>query len=516
MAFFGRKKDEGAPLAQEQADATPPEKANGKEKKADKDTPNLVVAPDKAKKFWDHAKTADQTSNYEYAMQLWLRGLRYDPTDLSALESFVISAFKFNDSKNGKKGPSRETIKEFSGKDGINPYLSTLLAWATKPREAVLIIRATVASNKLNIDETTYWLAERAMAILASEAKPRKSLCLQLMDVFSDIGAYEKAVACGEIAVHHNPDDGQLAAKVKDLAAQAAMSKGGFDESGKEGGFRKNIRNLDEQQALEDEDRIVKTEETIERMIKKEEHKLKLNPDDMPSLLKLTDLLKQRSAPGDEKRAFDLLNQAYIKTREFRFRQGAGEIKLRALRRKVVARKEAAKANPENEQAQQAAQTIEQEYKDLEIEEFTLRAKNYPTDLRLKFDLGKRHFERGEHEKAIALFQESQNEARSRVMSRSYLSRSFLEIGWIDEAVQTIRDAMAVHKSPNDDIGLELRYILLTALERKGAQDRDLDAALEADKIASAIAIQQISYRDVRARREAIKRLIADLRAKAS
>jgi hypothetical protein len=515
LAFFGRKKDEGASLAEKQVNASSPGETNGSSKKDEKDAPNLVIAPEKAKRFWDHAKTADQTSNYEYAMQLWLRGLRYDPTDLSALESFVMSAFKFNDSKNGKKGPSRETVKEFAGKDGINPYLSSLLAWATKPRESVLIVRATIASNKLHIDETTYWLAERAMAILASETKPRKSLCLQLMDVFSDLDAFEKAVECGELAVRHNPEDGQLAAKVKNLAAQAAMSKGGFDESGKEGGFRKNIRNLDEQQATEDEERIVKTEETIERMIKKEEHNLKLNPDDMPSLLKLVDLLKQRSAAGDEKRAFDLLNQAYTKTKEFRFRQGAGEIKLRALRRKMVARQEAAKANPDDEQAQQAAQTLEQEYNDLEIEEFTLRVKNYPTDLRIKFELGKRHFERGDYESAIALFQESQNEARSRVISRSYLGRSFLEIGWVDEAIQTIRDAMDVHKSADDDTGLELRYILLTALQRKAAQDRDLDAANEADKIASAIAIQQISYRDIRARREEIKKLIAELRSSA-
>ena len=120
--------------------------------------------------------------------------------------------------------------------------------------------------------------------------------------------------------------------------------------------------------------------------------------------------------------------------------------------------------------------------------------------------------DRKNYEDAIALLQESQHEARHRVVSRTYLGRSFLEIGWIDEAIQTIRDAMDVHKSSDDDTGLELRYFLLTSLQKKADQDRDLDAAVEADKIASAIAIQQISYKDVRARRDEIKKLISSLR----
>ena len=92
------------------------------------------------------------------------------------------------------------------------------------------------------------------------------------------------------------------------------------------------------------------------------------------------------------------------------------------------------------------------------------------------------------------------------------LGSVYLSVGDYDEAIQTIRDAMAVHKSSDDDVGLELRYFLLTSLQKKADQDRDLDSAVEADKIASAIAIQQISYKDVRARRDEIKKLISALR----
>jgi hypothetical protein len=38
----------------------------------------------------------------------------------------------------------------------------------------------------------------------------------------------------------------------------------------------------------------------------------------------------------------------------------------------------------------------------------------------------------------------------------------------------------------------------------------------EADKIASSIAVQSITFKDIRTRRDAIKKLLAELRAKAS
>ena len=224
MALFGRKKDGADQRPHDTGSPDGDEGAKGKGRKSEDSAVGVSISPDKARRFWEHARTADQTANYEYALQLWLRGLRFDPTDMTALESFVRSALEFNQSKNGKKGPSRETIREFSGRDGVNPYLSALLTWATKPRDTAAIVRAAKAGAKLKIDEPTFWLAERAQTILRAESKPRKSLCTQLMAVFAELDAFEKAVQCGEMAVRLDPTDGQLAASVKNLAAQAAMA----------------------------------------------------------------------------------------------------------------------------------------------------------------------------------------------------------------------------------------------------------------------------------------------------
>ena len=54
-------------------------------------TPN----PATARKFFDPARTVHDSTNYEYAMTLWLQGLRHDPTSMSGLEGFIASSESF-------------------------------------------------------------------------------------------------------------------------------------------------------------------------------------------------------------------------------------------------------------------------------------------------------------------------------------------------------------------------------------------------------------------------------------
>jgi len=148
----------------------------------------------------------------------------------------------------------------------------------------------------------------------------------------------------------------------------------------------------------------------------------------------------------------------------------------------------------------------------MELAEYRLRVENYPTDIALKYELGRREFELGNLDEAISLFQESQHDPRSRSQSLRLLGESFLLKGWVDEAIDTFRGAIERHGSEADDMGRELRYGLMSALQSKAEQERSLEAATEAEKLASGIAIQQINFKDIRARRDELKKLVADLR----
>jgi hypothetical protein len=290
------------------------------------------------------------------------------------------------------------------------------------------------------------------------------------------------------------------------------MAKGGYEQAGEAGGFRSNVRDLEKQRRLDESERIVKSEDTLDRLVNDAAEDYAKRADDPAAIMLYAKRLMERGRPEDEKRAREVLKRGYETTKQFRFRETEGVLKLRIAQRKLAKYRDDAEQAKGDAKAAELYKQAQAQYAAMEIEEFKLRVDNYPTDLGLKFELGKRYFGHGDTEQAIALFQQSQEDARHRVESLNYLGQAFHKIGWVDEAVHTFRKALESHKTPSDEMGMELRYGLLISLQSKAQSERDQAIAEEADQLASAIAVQQIGYRDVRARRDAIKKLIAELK----
>ncbi|MBX3316944.1 MAG: hypothetical protein KF902_08805 [Phycisphaeraceae bacterium] len=505
MGLFGKKKDESS-----QASSATGTKPASEGASAGSGTD---PEPEKAQRFFDRAKTVHQTGSYEYAMQLWLQGLRFDPGSMSGLEGYFQSATLHAEKSGGKI--SKETAKVFDGKSPVEKFLLTLLAWSMKIKDASLAVKSTEAAAGLELAETAFWIGEKALVLSKGEAKPKKENFTRLLEAFAKVGAYDKAAEAGDVALRIDPGDGDLSGRVRNMSAQSTMAKGGFDQTGKAGGFRANIRDLDKQRQLEDADRIVKTEETIDRLIADSEEAYAKSPGDLAVIGAYAKRLRERGRPEDEEAAFRVLSKAFDETKQFRFRQEMGEIRLRRASRALRKHEEAAAANPENAELVEKASQARSQYRKMEIEEYKLRVASYPTDLGLKYELGRKYFESGQYEEAIALFQEAQSDPKLRGQVLGMLAECFLKIEWLDEAIQTYRRAIEVlGEMGSPTVLLELRYGLVIALQEKATKERDADSAVEGFRLASTIAIQQISYRDVRVRREQLKALVSELGGK--
>lgn len=473
--------------------------------------------PVKAARFFDRAKTIHESSQYEYATTLWLQGLRFDPTSLSALESFVVSAQAFAANEKRDK-PSKEQAKNFGGKGPVEKYLEALLWWGIRPTDPSLGMKVLDAAAKVDspgvsdMSAPGHWLGERVLGAAASNDKPKKDTFVKAMDLLAKLRCFDLAVKSGEVALRLDPSDANLEAEVRNMGAQMAMTRGGYEKTGQEGGFRANVRDAEKQRLLDEEGRSVRSEDATTRIVEAARADYESRPTDRNAIAKYARALQQSGRPEDEKAAYDLLTKAYDDTGEFRFRQAAGDLRLRFARRKVSEVKAAAEAKPGDEALAEKLKQAQAAFLKLELEEYTLRVENYPTDLGLKYELGVRCFITGDNDRAIALFQESQHDSRARSRSLNYLGKAFSRIGWNDEAVDTYRRALESLETETDDHGLEVRYGLMEALAAKARDHRDLAAAEEAYKIGSGIAIQQISYRDIRARRDELQGLVKELR----
>ncbi|MGE3313386.1 MAG: hypothetical protein AB7O66_25765, partial [Limisphaerales bacterium] len=161
--------------------------------------------PDKARAFFQHAATVHETGNFEYAIQSWLSGLKFDPEDLSALKGLLGSVAAFSSSAAGKKGLSKETTRPISGKSDSERYLSTMLDWAMSPADSGAAVRAAEAAMKLKLREPTEFLAEKALLLAARDKKPRKDWFLKLRDAFQSVERFDRSIEAAQVALKLDP-----------------------------------------------------------------------------------------------------------------------------------------------------------------------------------------------------------------------------------------------------------------------------------------------------------------------
>lgn len=503
LAIFGWKKGD--------SDGNNPDKKPGGEGGDTPKPPPPEFSPEKARKFFDRARDVHQATNFEYAMTLWLNGLRQDPTNLDAVIGFFRSADSFLNTKEGGKGPSKDTLNQFSGKGDVDKFLGHLLQFGVKSADTEAAIKSAQTALAIGARDTALWLAERAVAAAGREKKARKSHFVAIMEVYEGLQKFDRAVQCGEVAVKLDPADAKLSNHVRNLSAESTMSRGGYDESGKEGGFRKNIKDMDAQRRLEEADRVSKSEDVLTRQIDEAIAEYEKNPLDKPTITKIAKLLIERKTGPDIERALAVLDKAYADTQEYRFKMEASNLRLRLAKGKVDRLKEAAEKNPDDPDAKAVYDDARKRYMDAEIKEYEARVAAYPTDRVMKFELGRRLFEVARYEDCIAYLQEAKTEPKLRIKSQQALGHAFIAIGFFDGAIETYRAALDGQVA-DSELGMELRYGLMVSLRGRAEESDDLPSAEEAYKIASSIAIQSFSYKDIRQQREALKDLVARLK----
>jgi len=279
------------------------------------------------------------------------------------------------------------------------------------------------------------------------------------------------------------PYDPELLQALKNITARRTMSEGGYDglADGK-GSYRDILKNEEEAKALEQENRVQKSGDNTERLIREYEARLKAEPGNLKPVRQLAELYTVR-------KQFDLALKMYEKLK-------ASETGNDPTLDKAISDLMSKRLDHEAAQLDQAAPDYEEQHARLNAEKVALqlaecqkRVEKFPTDLGMRFELGVLYFSAGKIGEAIQEFQKAQNNPHKRVAALSYLAQCFAKRKMNDLAAKTLQNAIK-EKIVFDDEKKDLIYNLGSVLETMGKKEE----AIEQFKL---IYETDIGYRDV-------------------
>ena len=443
----------------------------------------------KAQVFFDYARTADGTGNYDYAIDMMLQGLAVDPDARSAHQYLRDIALKRKASGGKDLGMMARMKLKSPTKDDKANMLNAEKLLSYEPGNTDYMVTILQNAHKAGFYDTVMWMGPILLRANADSKNPDVNKFLILKDVYKDLRQWKLATEACHYALRLDEFNMDLQTELKNLGAQDTMDEGNYTKGGS---FRDSLNKADEQDRLIQEGKDVQSDDALLKSINDAEAAYKADPVD-GKLVRLVDALEKTESMEYENRAINVLEEAYNRTRQFRWRQRIGKIQIAQMLRAERQLAKAAKENPNDVQIQRDYAQFKKDRLENELNEYTLWAENYPTDLSLRYQQAIRLFALQRYDEAIPAFQHARQDPKVKNDASIALGKSFLEAGYVDEAIETLQAVIDEYQLKGDDRSKEMYYWQGRALEKKG----NIDLAI---KRYSQVAQWEFTYKDVQGR----------------
>jgi TolA-binding protein len=456
----------------------------------------MPEADAKAKLFFDRAAEAAASSNYDYAIEMYLEGLRRNPDALwdghLHLREMALSRL----AKGGKKPSMMDRIKYLGGKTPLEQLLNAEYLFAKDPNNlsyAEAMLKAAIAGD---YKQTARWAADLLFENNNTSGSPSLHRYILIKDSYAAIGLWDRALAACKYAARMKPDDDDIAGELQRLSAEMTVARGKYDQAGD---FRKSIKDRETQERLQSQESVVKTESYRKSAVELARENYKEDPESSLNIIGLADALTDLQTDQGEQEAINLLEDAYRKRQDFSFKERSGLIRIGQLRRKIREAEAIIEKNPEDGTAKTKHAGLLAQLGKEELEHYDLCVRNYPTDQKFKYEYGLRLLRNKRFDEAIPLFQESQKDPRHKIPAMDKIGLCFFMKGWFADAVDIFTQAIDSYEIKDDDTAKELRYNLARSFEEMGEKQKALE-------IYRKIAQSDFGYKDVSGRVDRLRK----------
>lgn len=452
--------------------------------------------PENLRAVWLKAMSAMELKNYAYAAQLYSSIVRAHPEFLLARQLARKAALAKNAGKKnllgGLSGSPLSTLK-------IQPLIKK------DPLAAIDALEKILENDPANVQANTL-LKEAALAanlpdiaefaletIIEVNPKDTKTMH-ELARLYMAHDKPEKAVDMYARITRVAPHDLAAVKGGKDAAAAVSMKRGGWDKEQTD--YRDLIKNKEEAVALEQQSRVVRSEEMIERLLAELHVKVEAEPQNIDASRRIAELYEQKE-DLENAIAWYQYAAAITNNTDPTLVRKASELRTRQFD-KAIADFEAYIANhagtPEAETARAQLEDLRRQRAEHLLEEARKRVERNPTDLMARFELGETLMKAGHFKEAIPELQKARQNPAVRLKAMNLLGRCYTERGMYDLAADTLL-AAASELHQMDDIKKAIVYDLGLVYEKMGQAEKSIECMKQ-------IYAVDYGYRDVAERVE--------------
>ncbi len=450
---------------------------------------DIETSRDKALVFFQRGEEVASTDNFDYAIDLFLEGIRREPDALEIGHAALRKISLIRQSKGGKKPSVIDKIKHKGGKAPIDEMINAEYLLAKDPDNLSYAMSMLCAAVAGGYRRTAEWIARLVLSACKASEKSPLSILETLKNKFVEMEMFDQAVMCCTLILQQKPEDMNCQTELKNYSASATIQHGKYDKTDS---FSGSAKDMEGQQKITKKDTFKKDDEFRSAALEEALEKYKRMPDVYGHRVEYAQSLADMNDPAMTETACRMLLDWYEQTEDFGYKKLHGEIVIRDMRNKLrLFKTEAMTLGKEFDKGKEFKQAVK-ELAAFEVEYYEQCCKNYPTELKYKYELGVLLMHRKDFDEAIPLFQQAARKPGIKTKAMNLLGMCFFNKGWYSDAIDVFEDAIKHH--PNeDDLFKELRYNLARACEFDGRKERALT-------IYRKLAQMDYSYRDVAVR----------------
>jgi len=448
------------------------------------------VCLDKARAFFERAEEVVVTDNFDYAIELYLDGLRLCPDALEDGHAPLRRLGLIRQGKGGKKPSMVEKVKHLKGKTPLEKMLNAEYLMTKDPDHlpyAEGLLQAAIEGGYLRTAEWMAHIIFEATKASDKSTKTRFDTFILLKDCYKKMHMYTNAVVACQCAIELKPQENLLKDELRDLSASMTMEKGKY---GTAVSFRDSIKNRDAQDKLQSQENVVKSVDVKKETVERARKKIQDGHASVTNILELAAALFALGTEDGEQEATNLLENAYEKSKDFTFLKRIGEFRIKKFRAQVRQFTAQAKKQPQDEHLQKQIQQAQRQLDEVELDHFRKCVENYPTELNFKYEYGRCLIKNQQFDTAIPMFQESQKDPRLKLASMNKMGLCFLLKGWNDDAIDIFQQALDGCVNKDSSTAKDIRYNLARTYENS-------EKPAEALELYRKLAQTDFSYKDV-------------------